>query len=177
MKIVVIEDVLMKLFYFIPTRIYVQEEKEYTTPKPTYHYGDSKELNNLIVALDHKIYPIIFQTSTNWDGDSKDPKSETEITLVIATLTSATLLNDQRWATTYKNILLPTLNYILQIFTKSRVISWDGKYSVQNAPNYSETESKDLDKFVDIVDAIVLTTNIKVDGGSCIDKKIILKEI
>ena len=177
MKIVIIEDVLMKLFSFIPSRQYVQAGKPHVTPKPTYHFGDVKELNKLIVGLNHKMYPVIYQTSSQWQGDSKDSKSTTEITLVIATQTSAQEYNDQRWATTYQNVLIPTLNYIFQVFTKSRVISWDGTYTIDNAPNYSETDPKDKNAFADIVDAIVLTTTIKVDGGVCVDKNIIFKEI
>lgn len=172
---VVVEDKLMALFELIPERTYMQSGLPYTTPKPTYHFGGSKECNKFIVAMKREVFPLIYQTSNSSTGNDKSGYVTTDITLILATHTSTTLLNDQRWATTYRNILMPLLDDVLNTFKRSQIIAWDGDYTVENLPNYSATDAQDQNAFVDIVDAVVFSATITIDGRKCVDKNLIYK--
>lgn len=173
---VVVEDKLRALFALIPDRqfnyAYGAGTKTETVPRPTYHFGDAKECNAFIKLKKSEVYPLIYQISNQETQNPKDRSVTTDIELVIATQNLERLMNDQRWATYYKNILMPLVDDIYTVFTKGGIITWDNTYDLQKFPNYSETESKNDNAFIDIVDAIVFRANIKIKDGICINKKI-----
>ena len=57
---------------------------------------------------------------------------------------------------TYKPILLPLLDNVIDLFKKANTVSFDFNYKITKFPNYSDTEQGEDNKFVDIWDAIKL---------------------
>lgn len=178
MKSIVVEEVLSDIFNLIPDRQYSYAKDDdtitVTVPKPRYYFGDAKECNALIKKRGEKIYPLIFQTS-NSEGHNRDAREvTTDLVLVLAHRnTRIDLLNTQRWATSYRNILMPLVDNVIQALSESGLIRFDGTYTLEKVPNYSETEAKDKNAFIDIVDAIIfratITLNVK---NKCINKNI-----
>ncbi len=170
---IVIEEVLMEVFSLIPERNWSYNNIDNITPKPKYHFGDSKEANRFINNKGVSSYPLIYQTSTTQIDTKK--YTETTLQLVLATRNENTsLYNTERWATSYKNVLLPLLDDVKACLEGCGVTAFDYVYEVSKVPNYSETESKDKNTFVDIVDAITLSVDIRFLKG-CINKQINFK--
>lgn len=172
---VVVEDKLMDLFGLIPERTYMQSGLPYTTPKPVYHFGDAKECNLFIVkmsGLGMGAFPIIFQTSNEETQNNLSNSVTTTIELVIATDTSAQLSNDERWATTYRNILMPLVDDVFKAINESGIVRWNQEYTLIKFPNYSNTTAKDQNAFVSIVDAVLFRANITISGKGCYNKTI-----
>lgn len=171
---IVIEEILSELFQLIPVRQWKDSNDiAQETPKPKYHFGDTKEANRFIIAQDTKAYPLIYQTSTRQLDTRK--WSETTLTLVLATRnTELSLYNTERWAMSYRNVLLPLLDDVKRCLERSGVIASDFDYNIDKRPNYSETDSKDKNKFVDIVDAIILSLDVRFIKA-CINKDINFK--
>jgi len=160
---IVIEERLEELFSYLPA-----------TPdgfKPKYYYGDEKEINALIKLSDGAIYPLIYQTSNEWTENAKNPNTvEAELVFVLAVQNTVAMRNKERWATSYRNVLRPLYENIKTLFMHANIVTSDLAFTVSNHPNYSENEvTKDKNKFIDIVDALVIRVTIKISNG-CINK-------
>ena len=139
--------------------------------KPVYHFGDGKELNKFIIESKHKVYPLIYQTSYEEIQDTKSDYVDVDLELVLAVQTRTDLYNTERWATTYRNVLMPLLSNIDTIFKQSGIIRSDYKYRLRKRPNYSQTDSKDKNATVDILDALVFNLNVEITSD-CINQNI-----
>lgn len=160
-----VEETLKAIFEQLPNR---------TVRKPVYHFGDGKEANRFIAESKFAVYPLIYQTST--DEIQTEKWIETDLELVIATQNlNVEMFNTERWATSYRNVLMPLVQDIQGAFEQSGVIIPSSgsnlSYSLSKRPNYSETESKEKNAFVDIVDAIVMRVGIRITEG-CVNKNI-----
>lgn len=178
MKAIVVEEVLSDIFNLIPDREYSYAKGDDTVtvhvPKPKYYFGDAKECNAIIKKRGENIYPLIFQTSISEDQDNRSGNVTTDLVLVLAHRnTRIDLLNTQRWATSYKNILMPLVENVLQALSESGWVRFDGTYTLEKVPNYSETPANDKNAFIDIVDAIILSATITLNTrNKCINKNI-----
>jgi len=158
---VVVEERLTELFSFLP------EIGEWGKPK--YYFGDDKEINSLIKVSGGNIYPLIYQTSNRFNENAKNPNVvEADLTFVLAVQNTVPMFNSNRWATSYRNVLRPLYENIKILFSKANIIVSDFEYQVDTTPNYSETESKEKNKFIDIVDALVVSVTLKITSG-CIN--------
>jgi len=137
--------------------------------KPIYKWGNEKHLIKQLKEFDKEkksIYPLIYQTSNQSDQDNIRSTCVTDLTFILACRNLETdLLNEQRWAMSYENILYPLVQNIETCFNKAGVYMWDGKYSIQEFPNYGNGEEN---KTTDIWDALLFTTRITIDGNYCI---------
>lgn len=168
MNAIIVEDKLADIFGLIPSRNFVDMTTGNLSPvpKPTYHFGDYKEFNALIKITQGNIYPVLYQISNTENQDQKASEVTTDLEIVIATReTSVELLNNQRWAASYKNILMPLVNNVVQAINECGIIRWDGEYTLQKVPNYSQTEAKDSNAVIDIIDAIVFRATITIEQG------------
>ena len=165
----VVEERLSELFYLIPARTFTDSNGvEHTTPKPKYHFGDAKEANAFINGRKNDAYPLIYQISNTETHTEKGVDTRLELVLAMQNL-KVSMYNTERWATSYQNVLMPLLQNVQTALEKSGIIVSNFEYEVIKHPNYSETEAKDKTAFVDIVDAIVLTVQIKIINGVCIN--------
>lgn len=163
---IVVEERLAELFMQLPSMSVTDEKPEGF--KPVYHFGDGKELNKFITESQHKVYPLIYQTSYDETQFAKQGYVRTNLELVLAVQTNAELYNTERWATTYRNILVPLFNNIDTAFKQSGIIRSEYEYRVRKRPNYSETDSKEKNAFVDIIDALVVNLQVEITSA-CIN--------
>jgi hypothetical protein len=138
--------------------------------KPVYKWGDEKHLIKLIKEFDKEsksIYPLIYQTSNKSDQDTINKSCDTTLIFIIACRNLQTdLLNENRWAMSYKKILYPVVENIVKCFQSSGIYIWNELYSIEEFPNYGENEQN---KTTDVWDALLFTTTITIQGDRCIN--------
>lgn len=168
---IVVEQVLADAFKMLPAMGVSERYPEGF--KPVYHFGDGIELNKFIIGNKHAVYPLIYQTSFEETQYDKKGYVATNLELVLAMQNTETdMFNSQRWATSYKNILMPLFENINTLFKQSGIIRSDYEWRVRKRPNYSQTEIKDKNVTVDIIDAIVVNLTIEITKG-CLPETII----
>lgn len=136
--------------------------------KPTYKWGNEFHLLKQL-ELNSYPYPLIYQTSNRSTQNSKARTVTTDLTLVLAVRETKTeLLNENRWAMSYGQVLYPLATYIETLFTKGGIFLWDGEYTLEEFPNYgSGTENFTIDKW----DALRFETTITIyDNTHCLKK-------
>lgn len=124
----------------------------------SYKWGDELHLNKLIKLYQNNrdnIYPLIYNVSNHYNLDTLRKRIDyTPLSLVIATRNAnVDWHNGNRWATSYKDVLFPVVNNIMQLLKKSGVFIWDGEFTLYEFPNYS---NKDENATTDIWDAVRL---------------------
>lgn len=138
--------------------------------KPTYKWGNQYHLLKQLELLqknNKSPYPLIYQTSNRSTQDSKARTVTTDLTLVLAMRETKTdLLNENRWAMSYGQVLYPLASHIETLFTKGGIFLWDGQYTLEEFPNYgSGTENFTIDKW----DALRFETTITIyDETHCL---------
>lgn len=158
---IVVEERLTEVFAQLP---------EIDGFKPVYDWGNKEHLLKVLhLYADEKQspYPLIYQVSDESEQDSITNEGEVNLALVVATLvTDQSLLNKNRWAMSYQNVLIPVVKNIETAFTKGGIFRWDGQYKLKNYPNYGSGEANST---TEIWDAIRITTKIVVTDG-CVNK-------
>lgn len=169
----VVEYYLTEIFKLIPARTFTANNVTVNVPNPTYDFGDVKNCNALIKRKGGNIYPLIYQTSTQETQNPKAGTVTTDIELVIATREEkVSLLNTERWAASYNNILMPLVKNIYQALNESGIVEFDNTYELDKRPNYSETEANTANTFIDIVDAVIFRAKITIKNRPCLNKNI-----
>lgn len=163
----VVEEILTALFAQIPARTTNGIEVR----KPFYHFGDGKEANKFIAGHNTDCYPLIYQISN--EETHLRGYVTTNLELVICTQNKCIdQYNSERWELSYKNVLVPLCEDVQTSLEKSGVITSEFEYTIRKEPNYSVSETKDANAYIDIVDAIVLSVQIKIEPNTCIVKNI-----
>lgn len=168
---IVVEERLMELFSYLPEIT----SGSITYPKPVYHFGDGKELNRFIMERKGEnklVYPLIYQTSYEETQLVREGLVQVNLDMFIAYCTETDLFNTQRWATSYRNILMPTFENIHKAFQLSRMVISDYEYNVTKHPNYGNPEQDGTaNKTIDIIDALRFRLNCTINNH-CINKNI-----
>lgn len=139
--------------------------------KPVYKWGNELHLIKQLKEFDKNsksIYPLIYQTSNKSDQDKVTDSCKTDLVLILACRNLQTdLLNENRWAMSYEKILYPLVQNLEKVFERAGIYNWDGKYSLEEFPNYGNGKEN---KTTDIWDAVLFTTSINIYGKSrCIN--------
>ena len=166
---IVLENRLKEIFDQLPN-ITVGENSF----KPTFSYGDDKDLNLYIrTTLKGKsIYPLIWLVyPSSEEHNYTSTKLKSDIKLILAVKNKDTsLLNEQRYNTTFDRILLPLLENVLKAFkgTKIAAINEDSEgylYRIKKFPNYGDQEANAIShKTIEPWDAIRLEFNLTVNN-------------
>jgi hypothetical protein len=165
--IIVPEVIFMELFKQLPP--IVDSKGSF---KPVYHFGDGKELNKFIVSAKKPVFPLIYQTSMEWSPNPKRQETTGRVEMFIATETKTALYNTERWATSYQNILLPTLNNVHTALIKAGTFASEWDYEITNFPNYGlPEETRESNRTLKIIDAIRFRLDITI-SKQCINKNI-----
>lgn len=166
-ELIVVEERMMQLFALLP------DVGEY---KPKYHFGDSIELNKFITGRTSEnltSYPLIYQTS--FRERQMPERGEVQVNgleMFIAVVTDPSLYNTERWATSYRTILMPTFKNIHTVFRKSNIITSEYNYEVEKFPNYGNPERNGTENVtVDIIDALRFRVDVVINNN-CITKNI-----
>lgn len=135
--------------------------------KATYKWGDAMHLNKLIKLYQNNkenIYPLIYNVSNHYKITGRQQYIEySPLSIVIATRNgNVDWHNGNRWATSYKDVLFPVVNNVIQLFKKAGIFLWDGEFTLYEFPNYS---NNDENATTDIWDAVRLDIpNITITG-------------
>lgn len=161
---IIVEELLSKSFAKLP----VTGDK-----KPVYRWGNKDHLIKILEQYqkaNQTPYPLIYQVSNRSTQSPKASEVTTNLELVIAVRNiEFDMLNERRWATTYKGLLYPVLENIQTLFTKGNIFLWDSEYTIQEFPNYGNgTEHFTVDHW----DAIRFETSITIYGNRCLQQTI-----
>lgn len=158
---IVVEDRILEIVSGMPV-ITLNDEH---SSKPFFHWGDRHELEKYLSLMKEDTYPLI------WLMPSKDLHIENgrlcikECTFIIATReTRKDLLNNERYELSYKLILNPVLDHLVQGLGYSTISRFtDGEYEVERLPDFTESYYKnDNDNYtIDLWDAIKLTCEVE----------------
>ena len=130
-----------------------------TGNKPVYAWGDQIHLNKWI-KKNPDTYPLIYQISKEEDHDILQNRLTTKWEAVIATRNKNTdLLNDERWAMSFRNELNPIASKIAEGFIKCNFINWNHEVKIKRFGNYGENNEHFT---VDIWDAILFEATIEI---------------
>lgn len=133
-NIMVLEDKLEAIFSYLPA---------IDTFIPKFAYGDPKEL---AAFLKHKHkgqqpYPLIWLLYPYAETHEGTHLEATNVSLILAVQTNASMQNKQRLAETYKKILFPLYDNIVYAFNAANIVNVAHKYRVVKHPNYSDDRS------------------------------------
>lgn len=138
--------------------------------KPVYKWGNEAHLIKLLTLFakeSKSIYPLIYQTSNFSTQDNIRNSASTDLVFILACRNLETdLLNENRWAMSYGNILYPLVSNIEKCFNRAGIYNWNGIYTVEEFPNYGENNQN---KTIDIWDALLFKTTITIND-TCINK-------
>lgn len=128
----------------------------------TYKWGDELHLNKLIKLYQNdrkNPYPLIYNVSNKYSIEGRrEYINYNPLSLVIATRNANTdWHNGNRWATSYKEVLFPVVDLIVQLFKKGQIFQWDGEFTLYEFPNYGNGKENET---TDIWDALRLDTRI-----------------
>jgi hypothetical protein len=152
-KSIVIEDRLEEIFSYL-TPITSNDLQAFM---PIFKVGDQKELISFFNQSETLTnYPLIWLDMPYIENHYNQKKVEVDVSLILAVETNGSMLNSERMDKTYKPILLPLLDNVIDLFKKANTVSFDFNYKITKFPNYSDTEQGEENKFVDIWDAIKL---------------------
>lgn len=138
--------------------------------KPVYRWGNEHHLLKLIELFQKDQttpYPLIYQVSNTSRPNIQRKNVEVDLQLILAVQSLDTsLLNENRWAMNYKDVLFPLAENIRKLFFKSQMFLWDGEYELLEFPNYGNgKENFTIDKW----DALRFDTTITITNN-CLNK-------
>lgn len=177
---IIVEEQLSKAFGTLPELGGYPETQ--TDPavdpfKPVYKWGNEAHLIKQIKLFNEQgssPYPLIYQLSNTDSDDTSKNYATTDLVLILATRVTATdLLNENRWAMSYQNILWPLAKNIETLFTKSQMFVWDGEFKKTTYPNYGGESNTEKDKknfTIDIWDALKLEFKGLKIKNTCVGK-------
>lgn len=130
------------------------------TSKPSFGWGDKKELNRYLQLKKNEAYPLIWLLPTENNHKLRGKALEKNCEFIIATLENKQdLFNDQRFNKSFDIVLRPLFDFLikhLSISGSTEIISKDWK--TFDHPNYSDADKHGT---IELWDAIKLTINIK----------------
>jgi len=164
---IVLEDRLAEIFATLPDIVNAGGSFG-----ATFGYGDDLELNKFLKArIGEKVHPLIWLVYGNKEQHDKNDKVliSNSTTLIIASKTLDSPLNEQRIKTTYATILNPTLDNVKKALKSSRTtkvlpIGDNVFFDVVKYPNYTSESIQTSAKTIHIWDAIKLTVNLEVNN-------------
>jgi len=135
--------------------------------KPVYKWGNEYHLLAQLKAFaDSKKtpYPLIYQTSNqSHQFEQGGEECTTRLRLVLACQNTMTeLLNENRWAMSYRNILFPLAQNIIKAFNRAGIFYWEKEYDLTEFPNYGAGEENHTS---DIWDALVFEADLRIDAN------------
>jgi len=135
---------------------------------PNYKWGNEEHLNVLMKLYynnpDANPYPIIYNVTNQYSHDAKRNNSTATLSLLLATRNvQKDLINNERWATSYRTVLFPLAQSIQTLFSRSEIFNWNSEYDLFEFPNYSQAANENAT--IDIWDALRFDTQITINNN------------
>lgn len=116
---------------------------------PVYSWGNEQHLDRWVkqkTTVGENTYPLIYQISKSEDHSRAEKTVQVSWEAVIATQNpNVNLFNDERWTLSFKNVLNPLVDYMLEGFDYAGFILVDDKFSIERYGNYGENENFTID--------------------------------
>lgn len=172
---IVVENRFEEIFNLLPPMINPSDSTN-TEYKPKYSFGDDKELMQYIILNKSKVYPLIWLVTPFQEEHKLKKVNLNSVSLILAVKSNGDFLNKQRFETTYKNVLFPFYDNVIEVLRKVNIVNLSEEIKITKFPNYSNEvkpgnreslKSSEKHKTFDIWDAIKITINCSING-SCI---------
>jgi hypothetical protein len=140
-EILIVEDKLKEAFAYLPEMV-GQDGNLY---KPLFKVGDEYELYAFFAQSQGTTkYPLIWLVRPFIETHNKNEVVIDNLTFIVAVETNAQMTDSERMDLTFKPILIPLVNKIIDLFRIANTIETGYPYSIIKFPNYSD-ESGDND--------------------------------
>lgn len=161
-KTIVVEDKLRAIFDYLP------QIKGF---KPVFKAGDEKELLAFFKQSQQVTsYPLIWLVMPYSEDHVNRRRVELmDISFILAVQTNSEMLNAERLDRTFKPILYPLLDNVLDVLTIASTTEYDGKFKVTKYANYSDEQTEQAGVEPDLWDAIKLNLDLKINNN-CLRK-------
>lgn len=137
---IVLEERLKELFALLP-EIQINSQ---VSKQPIFSWGRKEELNRYIETYKSDSYPLIWLLQPQSETHNRLAKRVTQnVILILATLeTRDELFNQQRWQGSYKSVLNPLAEYVIQALENSSITRLEDSTNITilKEPNYSESD-------------------------------------
>ena len=161
---IVIEDRLKEIFAYLPVMTNANSSDPTATYKPIFESGlDTSLVDYMLHAEGEKLFPLIWLAHPYREDHKRRKRVELELSLVLAVKTDGALLSSQRMNKTFKPILYPLMDNILNGFTRSNIVDWDGDFEVTKFENYGDIANRSENVF--LWDAIKLEVTIELNNN------------
>ena len=161
---IVVEDRFEEMIDVIPemNNPNVSEEDSF---KVKFSFGDSKELISYLINNKSDVYPLIWLVYPVSEEHTLKKVKMDKASFILAVRTNDSLSNKERFATNYKNVLIPLYNNFTELLERSNIVNIAEKINVIKYPNYSNEENSEENKTVDIWDAIKVTASLSITNA------------
>jgi len=157
---IVVEDRLKEIFDYLPDMVGA-DTNSYT---PVFKAGDEHELLAFFnQSQGNTNYPLIWLELPFKEDHKNHNRQKLEVlnlSLILAVETNSSMVYSERLETTFKTILYPLLDNILDVMRVSNTLSYDGNFSITKFANYSDAQIGIDGEFADIWDAIKLEVDV-----------------
>ena len=156
---IVVEDRLRDLFNLIPD---IQVNAS-TTKKLSFSFGRDDAINKYIELSNSTCYPLVWMLPSKDEYDRSTGKTTKNLSLIVAHLeTRDDLLNEHRYESSFKYVLNPLVNYIVQALENSSITNViSDEITTYKDPNFTDkAENFSIDKW----DVIRLDCKIEINN-------------
>lgn len=158
---IIVEEKISSIVEQMPK---IQVNSDYTT-RPKFHWGDKHELVKFLELNKDDSYPLIWLLLGADVHVERGHLCKRQCEFVLATReTNKDLLNHQRFEKSYKFVLNPLLEYLIDGLKSSSISRVaEDTWTVQRVPDYTESYYKnDNDNYtIDLWDALKLTISVE----------------
>jgi len=168
-KTIIVEDRLKAIFDYLPAHVVGVDSF-----KPVFKSGDQKELLAFFKQSTQKTnYPLIWLDMPYEENHRNRNRVDVDsLSLILAVETNSEMLNAERLSSTYKPVLYPLLDNVIDVFTVANILTFNQEFTITKFPNYSDDTEGNESGFSDIWDAIKLTIQISLNDNCLREIKI-----
>lgn len=167
---IIVEDRLRDNFNYLPSMI----GPNGGSFQPVFKAGDHKELLAFFKqSQGNSNYPLVWlDMPYEEEHINRGLVKIDRLNFILAVETNSQMLYAERIDTTFKNVLIPLLDNVIDLFRVSNVIAHDNNFIITKFGNYSDEPQGEESGFTDIWDAIKLTVNITINNNCLREIKI-----
>lgn len=152
---IVIEDRFEEMIDVIPEM--TNENVSLESFKVDFSFGDEKELASYLLSKKGKCYPLIWMVYPVLEKHSIKKVEIEDVSFILAVNSNDYYSNKERFATNYKNILIPLYDNFIELLERSNIVNLAKQKRISKYPNYSNSEFSEENKTIEIWDALKVT--------------------
>jgi len=163
---IILEDKLDDIFQYLPAMVVSENSEGY---KPVFHFGDEHEIKVFLKKYElekRKPYPLIWLLYPFKEKHIGKTLQLEDLPLILAVDTDKNLSSKLRLKTTYKKVLIPLMNMVVESLTKASTVKINKEREFVKFPNYSDDLLSGEENFTGARwDAIKLYLSFSINNG------------